>query len=259
MKKTIILVFIGILGLVSCVTESKAGKPKKKTPSVPTITSSITGVTYPYHVYLPPSYKDNPEALFPVIYTTDGQWYFGGYLSSIASRGKEFILVAIEEGPRGSDRRATDYVLPGAKKYYQFLTTEFMPLVESAYRIDKSDRTIVGTSLGGLLVGYILFWDDPDAPLFRRYFAFDGSFWIAPKAMREYMDTRYAKSPNLKATLVLTSALIKGNDPAVTQFNAAIEKCGFQGLTILRHAFNCEHPQVGGPSFDYALDEVFGK
>ena len=105
-KKITFAVFIGILCFVSCVTENKASQPKKKAPSGLSFTSHITGVTYPYHVYLPPSYKDNPETLFPVIYTTDGQWYFGCFSNSIARRRKEFILVAVEEGPRGSDRRA---------------------------------------------------------------------------------------------------------------------------------------------------------
>ena len=245
-----------LLILMVCLVLPLACNPEKNAPDGLSIKSSITGVTYPYHVYLPPSYHDDPDTVFPVIYTTDGQWYFDGFSASLAQRGLEYILVAIEEGPTGSDRRAVDYVPPGASAYYSFLTTEFIPLVESDFRIDGDERTIVGTSFGGLLVGYMLFWDDPEAPYFKRYFAFDGSYWIAPQLMTGYMDDRYSKNHVLNKTLVLTSALI-GNDANVTTFNAEIDGYGFQDLTILRHAFDCRHEEVGGPSFEFALDEVF--
>ena len=223
-------------------------------------TSRITGITYPYHVYLPPLYENNPGMNFPVIYATDGQWCFDGYSKEIEEQGREYIFVAIEEGgPPDSERRRVDYTYPGAEAYFDFFTTEFIPLIESVYRVDKSDRTLAGMSLGGLFVVYAMFWDDPEEPLFDRYLAYDGSFWRNADVTAGIMKTRYKKNSRLDTVLVLTSARTAGNEPFVVQFESDIESRGFEGLTIKSRSFDCEHLQVGNPSLRYSLNEVFGE
>src|SRR5690606_8529401 len=115
-----------------------------------TFVSKITGIAYPFRVYAPAGYGSGAKT-YPIIYATDGQWYGEGFSQAIKSKGKEIILVAIEQGP--DDRRATDYTLPGARAYFKFLTTELLPAVESVYRVDPKQRGLSGASYGGLFVG----------------------------------------------------------------------------------------------------------
>ena len=71
-----------------------------------TFTSKITGIEYPYHVYLPVGYAASTER-YPLLVATDGQWSFPAFARMLDQRRKPMILVSIEQGP--GDRRAIDY------------------------------------------------------------------------------------------------------------------------------------------------------
>ena len=62
----------------------------------------------------------------------------------------------------------------GAKNFLRFIRDELMPCINSNYRTDPTDSTIVGHSLGGLFALYVLF-HEPDT--FRRYVASSPSLW----------------------------------------------------------------------------------
>jgi len=85
------------------------------------LNSTVMGIVYPYHIYLPASYPQNVDKNYPVIYALDGQWNFKTLVNHIEQKNLEVIVVAIEEGPLRSDRRALDYQLPGAINYLDFL------------------------------------------------------------------------------------------------------------------------------------------
>lgn len=217
--------------------------------------SSITGVDYPVHIYLPENYDSSTEN-YPVIYATDGQWIFSGFSSAIKSRRLDIILVAIEQGP--DNRRATDYLLPGAQTYFEFLRTEFLPYIESEYRVDQDQRTIQGASYGGLFVGLALLMDDVVDPLFKNYLCFDGSFFEHPNATSQLEYARYNASLVMNANLVLTSALgVNNNDRVVTQFQSNLLNRNYTGLTIYKSSYNVHHNDVAQPSFEYSLDALF--
>ena len=219
------------------------------------IVSTITGITYPIHVHTPNGYEDG-TADYPIIYATDGQWITNGFSSAIQSKSKEVILITIEQGP--GNRRAIDYALPGATNYFQFLTTELLPAVETIYRIDPNQRTICGTSLGGLLTGLALFMDDVETPFFKNYLSFDGSFWLHRSATDTLEQTRYDASQEMNATLYLTSALVgPNNDLWVSQFQSALDARNYSGLNIIRRSYNVIHNDVAQPSFEDALDDLF--
>lgn len=219
------------------------------------IVSSITGIEYPIHVYVPAGYEDSSMD-YPIIYATDGQWITEGYSSAIESKGKEVILVTIEQGP--GNRRAIDYLVPGSTNYFQFLITELLPAVESLYRIDSSRRSICGTSYGGLLVGSLLLMDNVDTPYFENYLCFDGSFWESRSGVAALERARFSASQEMDVTLFLSSATgVPNNDSWVTQFKNTLEARNYTGLRIIRKSYPVTHNQVGQPSFEEALDILF--
>ncbi|MDN4502048.1 alpha/beta hydrolase-fold protein [Alteromonadaceae bacterium BrNp21-10] len=215
--------------------------------------SAITHIDYPLHIYLPPHYQNNNEPT-AIIYATDGQWIFNGFAQAIEKKGLNIILIAIEQGP--NDRRATDYLLPGARDYYQFLISELIPEIESQYAIDAQRRTLSGTSYGGLFVGLALLLEDGEDPYFKNYLSFDGSFYVSPTLTNQLLTERREASLNMHANLVLTSATRYGNDSAVSEFQKLLEAQQFTDLTIHRRAYAVVHEAVADPSFNDALDII---
>lgn len=123
-------------------------------------------------VWLPPGYAEAPAVHYPVVYFHDGQNVFDGATSFIP--GKEWradeaadtlirtgrippcILVAVSN----TSGRMTEYTSSrdgrhgggGSAAYFQFLTEELVPFIDSTYRTrrDPANTAIIGSSLGGL-------------------------------------------------------------------------------------------------------------
>ena len=114
-----------------------------------------------YCVYLPASYEvsatKHPAQSYPVLYFLHGLgdnertlFNSGGWtlLDDLRQRHKvgEFLIVA-PEGGRSFYINSAD----GSTRYSDFFLQEFIPLIESKYRISKSrnNRAISGISMGG--------------------------------------------------------------------------------------------------------------
>jgi S-formylglutathione hydrolase FrmB len=120
--------------------------------------SKLLGRELKYGVYLPPSYSSSPNKKYPVLYFLHGlfedetRWSTRGQTDQIMNRmiaeGKigEFI-VAIPYGGTSFYTNTRD----GSEKWEDALVMEFIPLIESSYRINatRATRGISGTSMGG--------------------------------------------------------------------------------------------------------------
>ena len=145
-------------------------------------TSSIADQEYQLYIHLPGNYKRDTGKVYPAVYLLDGQYdfpfftgvyggqYYDGFLP-------EFITVGITWGGKDPDAgalRGKDFTpthisqMPqsgGGPKFLAFIKKELIPFIASKYRV-TDDRTLVGSSLGGLFTLYALF-NDPS--LFHRY------------------------------------------------------------------------------------------
>ena len=222
--------------------------------------SEITQVTYPYHVYLPASYANSTEKIYPVIYVLDGQWSFRGFAYSLERDKRDVIVIAIEQGgPEDSNRRMIDYSLPGATLYLDFFRQEFLPLVESIYRIDANDRSFQGTSISGVVTTALLFLDDHKAPLFKNYIAYDPSYCHEPNLMQELVAKRLQIDKRIEANLYITTALPLGNNFCVMNFIQSLEKYAIPSLSIYHSWYIVSHNGILGASIDDTLDLIYGK
>jgi predicted alpha/beta superfamily hydrolase len=215
------------------------------------IASRFTGITYPYHVYLPEGYASSDKR-YPVMYATDGQWSFPAFSQMLDKRRKQMIFVNIEQGPAG--RRDIDYTVNGAPTYARFLKEELAPLIEATYRTTQV-RSYTGTSYGGLLGALMLSTEDVATPFFRNYLLFDGSFWALTASNIQDEEARFAASRRLPVRLLLTTAT-PGNYRDVVAFEARYAGRGYAELQIQRKDFNVTHNDVGDPSFDWAIDLI---
>lgn len=122
--------------------------------------SAALGETAYYSVFLPPHYDKDPDQLFPVIYTLHGMnndhttWTSHRYgnipslVEDILRSGDVPPFVMVH--PYGENPFYTDYH-DGSKKYEEFINQELITEIENKFRvkIDRLNRSIAGTSLGG--------------------------------------------------------------------------------------------------------------
>ncbi|WP_447400808.1 alpha/beta hydrolase [Vibrio harveyi] len=177
LKRWFIALSIGVVlsacggGDGSSVDSSSAYVPAEKIQD--NIFSNITGVSYPYDIYLPENYEERTTSL-PVIYVSDGNGTGQGFGNLIANAELDVILIAIHEGPPG--RRNIDYLPPGVDDFYLFLTQELIPIVEAEYDIDPNERTLAGHSFGGAKTAYIMLTEDIGVEFFKNSSSLTGHF-----------------------------------------------------------------------------------
>lgn len=131
-------------------------------------------------VYLPPSYKHNPNRRYPVLYMQDGNnsmdprtsfagvsWEVNDTVERLVKEGmmEEIIVVGIYNTPaRLYEYTWTQMIIDGpemrgghGKKYARFLTKELKLFIDRHYRTlsDRENTAIMGSSLGGLINFYI--------------------------------------------------------------------------------------------------------
>jgi len=189
MKKMVIIVLLLVLrlGTVHSQGNDRAPAAVHARVEIPgsqllKINSSIVGQEYDIYVQLPGNYSDTSKT-FPVLYVLDGQWdfspvtaiygqqYYDGFVPAV-------IVVGITWGgtnPNYDMLRARDLTPTnvgwspqsgGAPKFLAFIKNELIPFVESKYRAVKNDRTLIGSSYGGLFTLYAMFHE---IALFQRY------------------------------------------------------------------------------------------
>lgn len=263
MKTSLIYImqFIFLLLPVSiCYAKQQQENKEDKNVKTEIYTSKITGVAYQTDVYLPVGYEKSTSK-YPVIYATDGQWVSKGFSQIVKETKKDIVLVVIHQGPE--DRRLVDYLLPGVHDYYQFLIKELLPHIEGNYRVDKTNRTLVGTSAGGMMVGTVLLIEDPEKPYFIKYLSIDAPFthFGHKKTTWEMENNRYQESKKMKVTLFLTGALSKSEigpfDEDVTSFEKLLKSRNYEGLEIIRKSYDADHYNIANPSFKAMLEQLF--
>lgn len=184
-KITAFFMFATFLGLASAFAQDSPAQRTKQVEIPGTqllhITSEIVGQEYDLYVHLPRYYEDTTRT-FPVAYLLDAQWdfpmvtaiwgqqYYDGFLPGI-------IIVGITWGgknPSHDGLRARDLTPTNAEpiaqsgnapKFLEFIKEELFPFIAAKFRV-TDDRTLMGSSFGGLFTLYALF---QETKLFNRY------------------------------------------------------------------------------------------
>ncbi|QRR03539.1 alpha/beta hydrolase [Dyadobacter sandarakinus] len=175
MKKLLLFACLLFAGLPSFAQHSLIKESLK-------IQSSVMGKEMRYNIYLPADY-DKTDRSYPVLYLLHGYsddetgWTQFGEAQQIADK-------AIESGDATSmiivmpDAGVTFYMnsYDGKAKYEDYFVNEFIPHIESAYRIRKKKefRAVAGLSMGGYGT-MLLAMKHPD--LFVAAAPMSGAFW----------------------------------------------------------------------------------
>lgn len=153
MKKLSAVFLVSILAFQLYAQAQSSGKIEFS--SMP---SEILGVDREFAVYLPKSYRNNPDKKYPVLYLLHGggdthtAWPVKGGLEAAANQiidskeSAEIIIVCPEAG-----KIHMNYFNDSEWRYEDYFFEELIPYIESNYRAipDKDHRAVAGLSMGG--------------------------------------------------------------------------------------------------------------
>ena len=197
---TCLLAFTALAHCNTASFESKDGQTEQTPKQIISGTwyemkSAIMSEIRRYAVHLPPSYFDNPEKSYPVLYVLDGYATrirgVGGMIEALSyydlgQQIPEFIVVAIPNTNRTRDLIPTQNDLifkgkvfdkladnsGGADVFAKFMRKELFPTIESKFRTTKL-RGILGMSFGGIFAAHILL---KHPQMFSHYLICDATF-----------------------------------------------------------------------------------
>lgn len=240
------------------------------------ITSKIVaGQEYELHIMLPGGYKA-ADKKYPVVYLMDSQWDFSlvtGLYSQYYYDGfiPELIIVGVTwsgEHVNYDSLRIRDYsptkvelatIRPeiygmmslsssvripqsgGADQFLAFMKQELFPFIESNYKADGKNRTLMGCSAGGLFTLYTLF-TQPD--LFTGYAAASPHIPWDNEVLYKY-EQEFAKKrlPN-PVRVYMTVGDVELTRPAFEKFSATMVARKYRSVRL--HSKILENTGHGG-------------
>ncbi|MDR1556632.1 MAG: esterase family protein [Tannerellaceae bacterium] len=116
-----------------------------------------------YNIFLPMSYETDTQKKYPILYLLHGMmdtnmgWTVRGHLKDVmdqltaSGEACEMIIVTPNAGGNVYEGAWNGYFDMPGWKYGTFFFTEFLPYIESNYRVigDKQHRAVAGLSMGG--------------------------------------------------------------------------------------------------------------
>jgi hypothetical protein len=234
--------------------------------------SGVSGQDYVMYINLPSDYSKTTAA-YPVIYLLDGQWdfpllsaiygeqYFDGFIPGV-------ITVGITWGghaPNYDKLRARDFTPSSpdgsanwgnAAKFLAVIKDELIPTIDGTFRTLKTDRTLIGSSLGGLFTLYTLF---NATNLFNRYVLTSPAFQWDNGNLFTYEKDYAEKRSTIPVKLFMGIGGLEPGVPAfesrlVNHFKAAKYK-GLQMETLVME--NTGHSGTKAEGYTRGLQSVF--
>lgn len=234
--------------------------------------SKIVGQEYELHILFPRGF-DTSKGRFPVVYLMDSQWDFPLVKSLI---GQQFydgfippvLLVGVTWAGSNANHdslRARDYTptnekrLPqsgGAAKFLSFLKNELIPWMETDYKGDKNNRTLMGCSLGGLFTLYALF-TEPN--LFQGYVAASPAIGWDAQVLSRYEREFARESLFTKPSRVyMTIGDVESGVPAYQEWVSRFQEKTSPRLSIQSTVLtNTGHSGTKGETYSRGLQFVF--
>jgi predicted alpha/beta superfamily hydrolase len=238
------------------------------------ITSKIvSGQEYELQILLPAGYEKSNKK-YPVAYLMDSQWdlpmissiygqqYFDGFIP-------ELIIVGITWGgtnPKPNILRARDYTPTkvgsggesgGADKFLDFIKTEAFPFMESQYRVDNNNKTLMGCSLGGLFTMYTLF-TRPE--MFNNYIAASPAFGWDNEVLYSFEKAYFENKKAPAAKLYMTVGDVERNVSDFEMLSSFMKGRKYSSLHVQAKILeNTGHSGTKSETYTRGLQYVFEK
>jgi S-formylglutathione hydrolase FrmB len=220
-----------------------------------TVHSKILARPVAYCMVLPPSFDQNPNRHFPVLYFLHGLGdneqsfiHSGAWnlIEDMREKGElSDFLLATPNGGAGFYINSQD----GKSRYEDFLLQEFFPFIEKRYRVapGRTHRAIAGISMGGYGALHLAF---SHPQLFSSVAAHSA-------ALIEKLPEFLGPTPNSPRSRVLGQVFGAPPDPAFWNRNSPITLARTGNLASLKIYFDCgDHDDYGFEVGAAALDKV---
>jgi len=199
---------------------------------------------------------------FPLLKCLYGEHYFDGFVP-------ELIVVGITWGgvnPNPDSLRARDYTptnearLPqsgGADKFLSFMKDELFPFIETNYKADNNNRTLMGCSLGGLFTLYTLF---THTDMFTGYAAASPAVGWGNEVLYKY-EKEFAKKRSAKPLRVyMTVGDVERGRPTFERFTAQMANRNYTSVALKSKVLeNTGHSGTKSETFGRGMQYVFEK
>lgn len=271
MKRLLIIAFTLLLASISFSQSTEVKVPGSQ---IKTFTSKIvSGQEYVLQISLPADY-DKSNKKYPVVYLMDSQWdfplltalygeqYYDGFVP-------ELIIVGITWGgmhPNPDSLRTRDYTPTnvkqspqsgGAAKFLDVIKDEVFPLVAGNYRVDTTDKTLVGCSLGGLFTMYTLF---THSNMFNRYVAASPAFTWDNNVLNKYEEQYHNNASNPTAKLFMCVGGVELSVPGFEKLTELLNNRHYSNLKMESRVLeNTGHSGTKGEGYARGLQFVFAK
>lgn len=237
------------------------------------IKSAIVNQEYELDILLPGGY-DKSTKRYPVVYLMDSQWdfplvksiygqqYYDGFIP-------ELIIVGVRWGgdkPNPDSLRARDYTPTreagliqsgGADQFLDFMKYELFPFIESGYKADSSNRTLMGCSLGGLLTLYALF---THTEMFTGYAAASPAIGWDKEVLYQYEKIFAGKKTTTPVRAYMTIGDVERGRPGYERFATHLLSAGYTTIHLRSKVLeNTGHSGTKSETYSRGLQYVFEK
>jgi hypothetical protein len=243
------------------------------------LTSDVSREPYSIFVRLPGDYN-NANKKYPVVYHVDGNVYFDPISSSLNRLIKkkkvasDAIVVGIgyENAYVMDSLRDRDYTYPkaipadsftvsgGGEMFYHFIKTKLIPNIERTYRVDTTNRTLMGHSLGGYFVLYALLKETSKGnSVFNNFVAASPSIPYHDNYIpKQFRDLRYQGKGERKPKLYLTIGELEIDEDPTDGFQNFDRILSFQNFIQLKFQIyeDLEHMGTAVPSFEDGMEFI---
>lgn len=255
---------------VTAITDKNApdDPDEEETPPTFTMRSDYSDEPFSLFVRLPKSYSKNDGRTYPVLYLLDGNAYFDAISGSVENFvrkkkiGNDPIVVGIgyENAYVMDSLRSRDYTYPVAvaadsfkisglaDKFYDFITTSIVARVDSMYRTDRNNRTIMGHSLGGYFVLYAMTRHLRGSTTFVNFIAASPSIYYGDN----YLIREFGRAPDSKniMKLYLTIGGLENGEGESENFHKLAAAIGDKADIRKKVYKNLEHMGTAIPTFE---------
>ena len=174
MQKIFTLLFI-VISVNACSEKNKNQTADNTLTKTFTVYSNAVQDSFVISVQLPENYHKDSAAKYPVVFLLDANFHFPILAATLRQcEDAEFLppLILVGIGYKSFELwdslRVRDFMYPaalpsdeinasgGGKKFDEFIITQLIPYIDSNYRTDKSNRSLLGHSFGGYFSLYAL-------------------------------------------------------------------------------------------------------
>jgi predicted alpha/beta superfamily hydrolase len=250
-----------------------------ETPPTTILNSDFSKEPFSLFVRLPKDYTKDVKKNYPVIYHLDGNAFFDPVANSVDRFTKKKKIpvdpIVVGIGYKNAyvmdSLRDRDYTFPAAlpadsfrisgrgEQFYHFIKTMVIPHIDSTYRTDKNNRTIMGHSLGGYFVLYALLCHTANPSMFSNYIAASPSLNYHNRYLIKHFENLYDQgNSHKKVKLYLTIGELEIMGSESTGFGDLSQILTTQNFIHIRPKVykNLEHMGTAMPSFEEGIQFI---